>query len=194
MKAFKPIQGYEKEYFVNKNGEIFSNKNEKILKPFLKKGRKTNYYQISLSKNGKVKKYLIHRLTAIVFILNPLNKPQINHKDGNGLNNNISNLEWATNGENIKHAWDNGLISRKKSPEMILKMKKSLKGRKAWNKGLKGCQSHSETTRKKIAKSMKQYQKSKKTLQACSGGVSPYDDTAVGTPETQPDGEAKTAN
>jgi len=56
----------------------------------------------------------IHRLVALLFISNPENKPYVNHIDGNGENNNISNLEWATPSENSQHAHDTGLCSTKK--------------------------------------------------------------------------------
>lgn len=45
----------------------------------------------------------VHRLMAIVFIPNPLNKPHINHIDGNPKNNNLNNLEWCTHKENMEH-------------------------------------------------------------------------------------------
>jgi hypothetical protein len=55
------------------------------------------------------KTYFIHRLVAKYFIPNPNNKSQINHIDGNKLNNNVNNLEWVSNLENRKHAVRTGL-------------------------------------------------------------------------------------
>lgn len=67
-----------------------------------------------LSKEGTSKGYLIYRLVAKAFIPNPENKPEVNHIDGNRMNNKVTNLEWATRSENEKHAYDTGLyVSRK---------------------------------------------------------------------------------
>lgn len=71
----------------------------------------TGYYMISVTCNGRSKPKRVHRIIAEVFIPNPDNKPDVNHKDGNKLNNSISNLEWVTHSENMKHAFKNGLAN-----------------------------------------------------------------------------------
>ncbi len=70
------------------------------------KGKK--YAQIGLARNGKYKKMLIHRLVAIAFIPNPLNLPEVNHKDHDKLNNRASNLEWVTRKKNAELAKEHG--------------------------------------------------------------------------------------
>jgi len=67
------------------------------------------YMQVALSINKKHTCFKVHRLVAEAFIINHDNKPQVNHKDGNKLNNSVYNLEWVTSSENQKHAYDNGL-------------------------------------------------------------------------------------
>lgn len=59
--------------------------------------------------NCKYKTVPIHRILALLFIPNPENKPTVNHIDGNKLNNDLLNLEWASYSENNQHAYDKGL-------------------------------------------------------------------------------------
>jgi hypothetical protein len=70
---------------------------------------KDNYQRITLMKDSIKKRYMAHRLVAITFIVNTENKPFINHIDGNKSNNIVSNLEWCTESENIRHADRTGL-------------------------------------------------------------------------------------
>jgi len=103
---WKDIKGFE-NYQISNTGLI--KKGDLILKPFENEG-----YDRILLTNGSIKsKKLIHRIVAEHFILNPLNKPQVNHKDCNKKNNNVDNLEWVTNKENVQHAIQN-IPNRKK--------------------------------------------------------------------------------
>ena len=90
----------------------------------LKKG----YLVTDLYSQGKRRTERIHRLVAEAFVPNPDGKPEVNHKDGNKLNNRADNLEWCTKKENCRHAWDNGLV----------KPSRSMLGRKNPNGGRKG--------------------------------------------------------
>ena len=73
----------------------------------------------------KGKRYKIHRLVAETFIPNPEDKREVNHKDGNKLNNCVSNLEWCTRSENQKHAYKIGLQkSSEKQKQAVSKWNK----------------------------------------------------------------------
>lgn len=119
---------------------------EKILKPIPRKTSKhTTYAQYNLCEKSKQKCIHGHRMVAQAFIPNPENKPQVNHKDGNGLNNNIKNLEWATGSENSLHAyrvlgrdvWQKGVFGER-APTSRPVLQKTLNGNlvKRWGCGL----------------------------------------------------------
>lgn len=107
LRDFKSIPGFE-EYLISTDGEIYSKKTQKLLKPSSNKLTKQTY-RVSLYLNGKGLKKLVHRLVALTYIPNPENKPTVNHKDGNIYNNSVSNLEWATYQEQIDHVMVNKL-------------------------------------------------------------------------------------
>lgn len=93
--------------YLRKNGRL-DNRKGKQLRPSVDK---YGYERVVLTKDGIRKTYLVHKLVALAFIPNPENKTTINHIDGNKRNNNVSNLEWATEKENQNHKWKNGLAN-----------------------------------------------------------------------------------
>lgn len=70
---------------------------------------KNGYKYVTVYANNTSKKLYVHRLMAELYIPNPESKRTVNHIDGDKHNNNLSNLEWHTDSENIQHAYDNGL-------------------------------------------------------------------------------------
>ena len=88
----RDIKGYEDLYAITSCGRVYSYRSKKFLKPF---DNGKGYLYAYLCKNGKTKAYRIHRLVAEAYLPNPLNLPQVNHKDENKANNALSNLEWC---------------------------------------------------------------------------------------------------
>lgn len=125
VEEWRGVKDYEGLYQISNTGKVKSlyRNNERILIGDIIKG----YLRVELTKNKKIKKFLVHRLVAQAFIPNPENKPYVNHIDGNKENNNVSNLEWCTQRENINHAWETGL--NEKQREKLRKMN-PLKARK----------------------------------------------------------------
>lgn len=76
------------------------------------------YKVVSLSGPGGRKSFLVHRLVCSAFIPNTQSDPQVNHIDGNKMNNHFSNLEWASAYKNINHALATGLSKKVKNSKI----------------------------------------------------------------------------
>jgi hypothetical protein len=107
---WKDIRGYTGLYKVSNTGKIKNVKRNTLLKPAI---TKKGYCIVALSKHNKATTKNLHRLVAKAFIANPKRKKEVNHKDGNKLNNNDWNLEWNTSSENHLHAFSIGLKNQK---------------------------------------------------------------------------------
>lgn len=117
QEIWKDVSGFEGYYQVSNFGNVRSVDRyvRSKGKPTFRKGtcmklqvNHKGYYSVILHKESKAYPKVIHRLVATAFIPNPDNLPQVNHKDTNKKNNEVSNLEWCTNQENQTHAKANG--------------------------------------------------------------------------------------
>ena len=106
---WKDIKGFEGLYQVSNLGRIKSTFREGTKGGIIKQFVINRYLKVNLHKEGKPHFIYTHRLVAKAFIPNTLNKPQINHINGNKYDNRAVNLEWATSKENLQHAIDTGL-------------------------------------------------------------------------------------
>jgi hypothetical protein len=85
-------------YFVTEDGKVFGSRGFELKLNI----NSSKYFTIRCEKLNK--SFSVHRMIAETYIPNPQNKPQVNHIDGNRLNNHISNLEWVTRSENMRHS------------------------------------------------------------------------------------------
>lgn len=127
---WKDIKGFENHYQISDCGRVkslartVSRSNGRELplpeRTLVAANDGAGYPFVGLSMYHKLTQIKVHTLVAKHFIPNPENKPQVNHIDGNKLNNNASNLEWVTSQENVIHAMEIGL-SRKQKGENNMK-------------------------------------------------------------------------
>lgn len=111
----KKIPGFDDRYRVDSKGSIYSTnyKNSGKFKKITPALDACGYLRTMLkSESGKYKTIKVHRIVALAFFGKSV--LQVNHKDGVKTNNAVSNLEYVTISENIKHAYNNGLIEKKK--------------------------------------------------------------------------------
>lgn len=92
-----------KHYVINRNGTISNKKKGIVLSGSI---TRAGYLRYTISIINRRFRICAHRAVALKYIPNPDSLPVVNHKDGNKLNNDISNLEWCTHAENVQHAYD----------------------------------------------------------------------------------------
>ena len=163
MEIWKDVVYFEGLYQVSNLGRVKSlnysrTGREKVLKP-----SKTNgYLQVYLYKEGKSKRFSIHRLVAFAFIPNPNNLPIVNHKDEDKSNNCVDNLEWCTVAYNNNYGTKN-----QRQAESLKGFKHSEETRKKLSEARKG-KHHTEETKKKMSEAQKGKPKSEETKKKLS--------------------------
>lgn len=123
MEIWKDIKDYEGLYQVSNYGRVRSIGNGytwKTVRILKQTKQKNGYMFVTLYKEGKQKHSYIHRLVAEVFVPNPYNLPQINHKDEDKSNNNFNNLEWCTSKYNNNYNNHNTNLSESLSKQPIM--------------------------------------------------------------------------
>ena len=108
QEQWKPIPKYNGMYDVSNHGRVRSHYHGRLT---IRKQRVNNcgYCVVNLHGEGNKRKCeRVNRLVALAFIPNPDNLSDVNHKDMNKLNNHVSNLEWTSHADNVKHSYDSG--------------------------------------------------------------------------------------
>jgi len=116
------INGYEGRYAVTEDGRVWRHarvstfvqsgrvRSRRLPGKWLSPGIRTDGYPFVNVTDGTIPRSLpIHRLVAQAFVPNPNGRTEVNHIDGDKLNNSVVNLEWVTHSENMIHAWASGL-------------------------------------------------------------------------------------
>lgn len=118
VEVWKDVPNYEGAYKVSSLGRVKSLPREvkthqgtrKLKERYMANNDNGNGYKyVDLSNEGVITRNYIHRLVAYVFIPNPEEKPEVNHKNGDKADNRAENLEWSTRRDNEEHAYDTGL-------------------------------------------------------------------------------------
>jgi hypothetical protein len=128
--TWRQVPGYEGLYAVSNLGRIQSLPKMKhtpqgkmfVSKPKFLKPSKINsgYLIVTLCNNGKSERKLVHILTAEVYVDNPNGYGFVNHEDGNKENNAARNLSWCTRSMNMQHAYETGLIRKRRRRQGVL--------------------------------------------------------------------------
>ena len=121
---WKPIPNTNNKYYISSFGRGYTIHRRRLMKPRLWGSNRYLYLHYNDS-NGKPRCVAIHRLVAQAFIENPLNKLEVNHIDGNKFNNNVSNLEWSTRQENMRHAFISEVNLKKLRPIVCVELNKT---------------------------------------------------------------------
>lgn len=116
MRKYAPIEGHP-GYIACDDGTIINTNTGEVVNGSTKR---TGYIEVVLkNKEGATKSCLVHRLIATAFIGAPGPGQEVNHINGVKTDNRVENLEWVNHGENLRHAYENGLRENDVSPRRV---------------------------------------------------------------------------
>lgn len=102
---WRPVVGYETQYLVSNTGRVYSVRSQRELRAYTHHG----YRRVCLRKHGEGRQMLVHRLVAEAYLPQSEGRPFVNHKSGIKDNNHLSNLEYVSHAENVRHAVETGI-------------------------------------------------------------------------------------
>ena len=114
---YKPIKEFEGKYIVSSAGEIINIRTGHILVGEVKN---SGYRMVILSDSGRMKNVNIHRIVADAFCEKKDGCNEVNHINGNKLDNRAENLEWVSRKENLQHAFETGLMENSTVPKQVI--------------------------------------------------------------------------
>lgn len=129
---YKELKGGLYNYIITENADIYRIEDGNMLNK-IKPHKSRGYWYFNLVVGcGKYKQILVHRLVAMLFIPNPENKPEVNHKNKNTDDNSVGNLEWVTKVENERHKWTTMSPEKREAVREKMRKHKYTKFSKKW--------------------------------------------------------------
>ncbi len=125
---FVMVPGYNDRYLVSNRGRIISLNSGSEMAQYV---QKNGYSAVKLHTHNVKRTFLVHRLVASAFVPNPNGLSEVNHIDGDKLNNSADNLEWVTHSQNMRHSIGAGLYDPVGNGHMRMMTERAAQKRRA---------------------------------------------------------------